>query len=74
MMRPIYLKQEKFFREAYESGEHGWPVEGPTPHVARLVARLGSGRAEGEFEYDTVRVREVNGLTSAMVFNPIRDR
>ncbi len=43
-MRPIYRRQAVFFRRAYESGEHGWPAEGPTPHVARLVARLGSGR------------------------------
>jgi SAM-dependent methyltransferase len=45
-MRPIYLRQQTFFRKAYESGEHGWPVEGPTPHVAKLVARLGSGRGK----------------------------
>ena len=43
-MRPIYRQQQRFFRKAYESGEHGWPVEGPTPHVAALVARLGGGR------------------------------
>jgi SAM-dependent methyltransferase len=43
-MRPIYRLQAKFFRKAYETGEHGWPVEGPTPHVAALVARLGRGR------------------------------
>src|SRR5438045_3717752 len=42
-MRPIYLQQLKFFRKAYESGEHGWPVEGATPYVVRLVARLGRG-------------------------------
>ena len=45
-MTTIYAKQKKFFRKAYETGEHGWPVEGPTPHVARLVARLGSGRGK----------------------------
>lgn len=43
-MRPIYQKQQKFFRKAYETGQHGWPVEGPTPEVAALVERLGSGR------------------------------
>jgi ubiquinone/menaquinone biosynthesis C-methylase UbiE len=45
-MRPIYRRQERFFRKAYETGEHGWPVEGPTPQVARLVERLGSGRGK----------------------------
>src|SRR5262249_3141455 len=44
LMRPIYLRQQKFFRRAYETGEHGWPVEDPTPHVETLVARLGPGR------------------------------
>lgn len=46
MTRPIYRKQERFFRKAYESGVHGWPVEGPTPEVERLVRRLGRGRGK----------------------------
>ena len=41
-MRPIYRKQGTFFRKAYETGEHGWPVEGPTPQVTTLVDRLGT--------------------------------
>jgi SAM-dependent methyltransferase len=45
-MRPIYRRQERFFQKAYETGEHGWPVEGPTPEVERLVRRLGSGRGK----------------------------
>ena len=43
-MPEIYAKQKKFFRKAYETGQHGWPEIGPTPHVARLVKSLGSGR------------------------------
>jgi SAM-dependent methyltransferase len=42
----IYRRQRAFFREAYESGEHGWPAEGATPQVERLVRRLGSGRGK----------------------------
>ena len=49
-MRPIYRKQEEFFRKAYESGEHGWPIEGPTPEVATLVARLGSRRGKSALD------------------------
>jgi ubiquinone/menaquinone biosynthesis C-methylase UbiE len=45
-MASIYSKQQRFFRKAYETGEHGWPVEGPTPHVAQLVSRLGNGRGK----------------------------
>jgi SAM-dependent methyltransferase len=43
-MPEIYAKQKKFFRKAYETGEHGWPEIGPTPHVAKLVKSLGNGR------------------------------
>lgn len=42
-MRPIYRRQRKFFRKAYREGRHGWPVEGATPHVERLLRRLGRG-------------------------------
>ncbi len=44
MNRAIYVRQRKFFRQAYVTGEHGWPVEGATPHVERLARRLGPGR------------------------------
>lgn len=40
----IYRRQRRFFREAYVSGRHGWPVRGETPHVRRLLGRLGPGR------------------------------
>lgn len=43
-MSTIYARQRTFFRKAYESGDHGWPVQGPTPQVAALVGRLGPGR------------------------------
>jgi ubiquinone/menaquinone biosynthesis C-methylase UbiE len=43
-MSSLYARQAAYFRKAYETGEHGWPVEGPTPQVAALVARLGPGR------------------------------
>jgi ubiquinone/menaquinone biosynthesis C-methylase UbiE len=42
----IYARQKKYFRKAYETGQHGWPEIGPTPHVARLVRSLGSGRGK----------------------------
>jgi SAM-dependent methyltransferase len=43
-MPEIYRKQKDFFRQAYRTGTHGWPEVGPTPHVARWVRKLGSGR------------------------------
>jgi ubiquinone/menaquinone biosynthesis C-methylase UbiE len=45
-MPEIYARQRKYFRNAYETGKHGWPEVGPTPHVARLVKSLGSGRGK----------------------------
>ena len=45
-MPEIYAKQRKFFRKAYETGQHGWPEIGPTPQVEQLVGRLGSGRGK----------------------------
>lgn len=44
-MPEIYAKQRKFFRQAYESGRHGWPEEGATPEVARWVGTLGPGKS-----------------------------
>lgn len=49
-MPEIYAKQKRFFRKAYESGRHGWPEIGPTPHVAKLVRRLGSGRGKAALD------------------------
>lgn len=45
-MTTIYTKQKQFFRKAYESGAHGWPEVGPTPHVVRWIDRLGPGRGK----------------------------
>jgi SAM-dependent methyltransferase len=42
--RAIYRRQAEYFRRAYETGVHGWPVEGATPQVARLLSSLGPGR------------------------------
>lgn len=44
-MRTVYRRQAKFFHEAYVSGDHGWPVEGPTPDVARYLKRIRPRRA-----------------------------
>jgi len=46
----IYKKQRRFFRKAYETGEHGWPEVGPTPHVAKLVGKLGSGAGKAALD------------------------
>jgi len=43
-MPTIYARQKKYFRKAYETGKHGWPEAGPTPHVERWVRTLGRGR------------------------------
>lgn len=45
-MTTIYAKQRKFFRKAYETGEHGWPEAGPTPQVAELADKAGAGRGK----------------------------
>jgi SAM-dependent methyltransferase len=45
-MTTIYTRQKKFFRKAYETGAHGWPEIGPTPHVVRWIGRLGPGRGK----------------------------
>ena len=69
-MPAIYSKQKKFFRKAYETGEHGWPEVGPTPEVARLVAKLGSGRGRraldlgcGEGRHTILLARRGYGVT-----------
>jgi SAM-dependent methyltransferase len=36
----LYARQARYFREAYRRGEHGWPVEGPEPHIAAALRRL----------------------------------
>jgi SAM-dependent methyltransferase len=36
----LYARQADYFRRAYTTGEHGWPVEGPDPFLVRFVTRL----------------------------------
>ncbi len=44
----IYARQKKYFENAYRIGEHGWPIERPTPFVARKLPAvkraIGAGR------------------------------
>jgi len=70
-MPEIYAKQRKFFRKAYETGEHGWPEVGPTPQVARLVKTLGAGRGKaaldlgcGEGRHTILMAREGYAVTA----------
>lgn len=76
-MRPIYLRQRKFFRKAYETGDHGWPVQGPTPYVATLLGRLGAGRGKraldlgcGEGRHTILLARRGYDVT-ALDFEPL---
>lgn len=39
-MRSLETRQRDYFRKAYESGQHGWPVEKPTPFVARAIRKM----------------------------------
>jgi SAM-dependent methyltransferase len=39
-MMGIYPSQKKYFEEAYRTGEHGWPVEGPSEPVVRFLERF----------------------------------
>ncbi|MGB3939933.1 MAG: class I SAM-dependent methyltransferase [Candidatus Manganitrophaceae bacterium] len=36
----IYASQKKYFEKAYRTGEHGWPVEGPSPPVVRFLTHF----------------------------------
>lgn len=38
--RAVYRRQKTFFAKAYRTGEHGWPVEKPTPEVAAFLRRV----------------------------------
>jgi SAM-dependent methyltransferase len=46
----IYAAQKRFFRRAYETGEHGWPAADATPQVAALLAKLGPGRGRAALD------------------------
>jgi len=36
----LYQTQAAYFKRAYRTGEHGWPVEGPEPFVAAWLRKL----------------------------------
>lgn len=43
----IYTSQKKYFKKAYQTGEHGWPVEGPSAPVARFLDRFKKEKRAG---------------------------
>ena len=53
MSRPassgIYRTQRTFFRDAYVSGEHGWPTERPTAAMLRFLRKLKKEGVGGRF-------------------------
>ena len=36
----LYRRQKEYFKQAYQTGEHGWPIEEPTPFVLRALNRI----------------------------------
>ncbi|HEX9758664.1 MAG TPA: class I SAM-dependent methyltransferase [Nitrospiria bacterium] len=36
----LYSRQKKYFEEAYKTGEHGWPVEEPSPFVIDFLRKV----------------------------------
>lgn len=45
----IYGPQKRFFREAYRTGVHGWPTEGPTRQVLEFLGKLKREGVAGRF-------------------------
>ncbi|MFQ5543853.1 MAG: class I SAM-dependent methyltransferase [Nitrospiria bacterium] len=43
----IYPSQKKYFEEAYRTGEHGWPVEGPSEPIVRFFERFKKEKKTG---------------------------
>ncbi|HLG22136.1 MAG TPA: class I SAM-dependent methyltransferase [Candidatus Manganitrophaceae bacterium] len=43
----VYASQKKYFEKAYATGEHGWPVEGPSQPVVRFISRYKKEKPEG---------------------------
>lgn len=43
----IYPSQKKYFEEAYRTGEHGWPVEGPSEPIVRFLKRFKKEKKTG---------------------------
>ncbi len=48
----IYLRQRRYFEEAYRTGEHGWPVEEPSGFVMDFLK-------QGEFPRGLLRVLDM---------------
>lgn len=45
----IYRDQGRFFRKAYETGEHGWPTEKPTKEILNFLRALRREGVTGRF-------------------------
>ncbi len=43
----LYASQKRYFEEAYRIGEHGWPVSGTSPPVARFLDRYKTEKPSG---------------------------
>jgi len=46
-MRSAYEENRRYFRRAYETGQHGWEGTEPSPYVVRNLARVAEVRAGG---------------------------
>lgn len=44
-MRTANEENRRYFRQAYETGRHGWQASDPSPYVARNLATVGSNTA-----------------------------
>lgn len=43
----IYLQQKRFFKKAYDTGKHGWPVDNPTEKVTEYIRFVAKKRKGG---------------------------
>jgi SAM-dependent methyltransferase len=43
----IYQSQKSYFETAYRSGEHGWPVEGPSEPIIRFLNQFKKEKSSG---------------------------
>ncbi len=43
----IYESQKMYFERAYQTGQHGWPVTGPSDFVVRFLKRFQSEKQSG---------------------------
>lgn len=49
-MKPLYRRQQEYFKKAYVAGKHGWPKEGVTPQVVEHLRRLGPARGRAALD------------------------